>query len=848
MNNKEKELRTSALAFESNSPLLIANSDQVVISVNKACVALSGFSQETIRGISLQALYTEGLYELTRSAEPAFLEFLKNPDNFPSQDCFTGKTVRVSKQGEVIHFIETITAIRDGATGPKNFVVYLQDVSSLVEAERALTESRQVYASLIESMLDGVILLDKSKVIDCNEQFARMLNRKKRDVIGRSIAELSVPVQAGGADSGERASQVFHSIIGGRTGGIEWTFIDANGTTIDVEGSLSSTSVEGKPVLLATVRDITERKQLDRERQDLVEMLAEKEEIIRLASQASGVISWVLDMRSKAIFWSDGAEVTLGLKPGTLGDTLDDIEHLMSEQQKAALDAALFEAVTTGKPLKLEMAFRLGMNDQEATRWLSIQGGVEFDNEGVACRVRGIVSDITEERRTKKEIERLAYYDPLTGLANRRLLLDRVQRSCNQGKRHGNSGAIFFLDLDRFKLLNDSLGHAVGDELLKEVAGRLKNALREEDTVARLGGDEFVVLAPSIEGDYEIIANKSRHIADMIRRCVSGEYKFDDRYYYLSCSIGVSVFPQDSTKASELLQYADAAMYLAKKSGRDAVAFYRTELQTEAEQRLALERGLRNATELDQLALFYQPKVDVRRERVTGAEALLRWCHPTQGLVMPDRFIPVAEETGLILSIGKWVLENACEQCVEWNLDPAVEEKFGIAVNVSPVQFRHGSFVKDVTNIIDNCGLDPALLTLEITEGILVENTGEAQRKLNELRSLGVRLSIDDFGTGYSSLYYLKNLPLDEIKIDRVFIKDIVESSSDAGVVASIMAIANNFGLSAVAEGVETQLHADYLKKLGCHLSQGYLYSKPLPAKEFARKFLTTGELNTVAQ
>ena len=832
--HKQNELKINALAFEANSPLIIADSAQVIICANKACVAVSGFAPETISGMTLEDLYTEGLYEFTRRAEPRFLEFLANPDG----DHFTGKTVRVTKQGEVIHFIETITVIRDRSPAPRNYVVYLQDVNSLVATKRALIESRQTYTSLIESMLDGVIMLDASKIVDCNKQFARMLGRDKSRIIDRPIAEFSPPVQADGAESGTRARQVFNSVLGGRTGGIEWAFIGANGKTVEVEGSLSATTVEGKTVLLATVRDITQRKQLDRERQDLVHVLAEKEEVIRLASQASGMISWVLDIQTGAIVWSEGADETLGLDLGTLGGTLTDVENLMTDEQKEVLEKALFEAVTTGQPLKIEMPRRPGVEGSSDTRWVSIQGRVEFDDHGVAQRVRGIVSDITEEKRTKKEIERLAYYDPLTGLANRRLLLDRVQRCCNQVLRRGVSGAVFFLDLDRFKLLNDSLGHAIGDELLKEVATRLRNSLREEDTIARLGGDEFVVLTPSIEGDTEAVAKKARHIADLIRGCISGEYQFEDRYYYLSCSIGVAIFPQDSNKANEVLQYADAAMYLAKKNGRDAVAFYRTELQTEAEERLALERGLRNAVELNQLTLFYQPKVDIRRARVTGAEALLRWRHPTQGLVMPDRFIPVAEETGLILGVGNWVLSEACRQCVEWNLGRVAERKIGIAVNVSPVQFRHGGFVSDVLNILDNHGLEPALLTLEITEGILVENIEEAQKKLNELRAIGVRLSIDDFGTGYSSLYYLKSLPLDEIKIDRVFVKDIVDSASDAGVVASILAIANNFGLSAVAEGVETQSQADYLNKLGCYLNQGYFYAKPLPANDFAEQFL----------
>ncbi len=832
--NKENELKAKALAFEANSPLIIADSARVIISVNEACVAVSGFAPNTICGMTLEALYTEGLYEFTREAESGFLKFLSHP----SRDHFSGKTVRVTRQGDLVHFIETITVIRDQSSAPGNFVVYLQDVSSLVETKRALSESRQTYTSLIESMLDGVIMLDESKIVDCNQQFARMLGVDKTQVIGRAVVEFSVPVQADGALSGKRAKQVFSSVIGGRTIGIEWAFIGANGETVEVEGSLSPATVDGKTVLLATVRDITQRKQLDRERQDLLQDLAEKEEVIRLASQATGMISWVLDIRSGAVVWSDGADYALGLDSGTLGETLDDVKNLMSDQQKEKFERELFDAMTTGQPLKMEMSYRPGVEGSSATRWASVQGRVEFDGNGVAQRIRGIVSDITEEKRTKEEIERLAYYDPLTGLANRRLLLDRVQRCCNQVSRRGVSGAVFFLDLDRFKLLNDSLGHAIGDELLKAVATRLRNCLREEDTVARLGGDEFVVLTPSIDGDTETVAKKARHIGDLIRASISGEYRFEDRYYYLSCSIGVSIFPQDSNNASEVLQYADAAMYIAKKSGRDAVAFYRTELQAEAEERLALERGLRNAVELNQLTLFYQPKVDIRRARVTGAEALLRWQHPTQGLVMPDRFIPVAEETGLILGIGNWVLSEACRQCVEWNTGQVAEEKIGIAVNVSPVQFRHGDFVGDVMTILDEHGLDPALLTLEITEGLLVENIEEAQTKLNELRAVGVRLSIDDFGTGYSSLFYLKSLPLDEIKIDRVFVMDIVASASDAGVVASILAIANNFGLSAVAEGVETRAQADYLDKLGCYLNQGYFYARPMPAADFADRFL----------
>ncbi len=837
------DLEITSLAFAASSPLLIADERKVIVKVNSACAALTGFSTNVMLDYALPDFYRPSVNKYIHEADSGFLELLANPNE---RDFVTGKTLRENKQGEIIHFIETITVVKDAFGNAKHYVVYFQDVTSLVNTQEALLESRQTYSSLIESMHDGVVMLDRYKVIDCNEQFTKMLQRDKTDVVGSSVAQFSPSVQPDGADSGEKAAQIFRSVLGGRPGWMEWSMLRANGQTVDMEVSLSPATVAGQPLMLVTLRDITARKKIERERQELLDELAEKEELIRLAGQASGVVSWLLDVRTGLITWSDGAAEALGFEVDGLGSTIDEVKSNMGSDQALELARLLDMAVTSGEPLRFTSRRRVGSGESATIRWLRTHGQVEFNSRGEAVTIRGSFSDITDQKVAQQEIERLAFYDPLTGLANRRLLLDRLRQCCTQAVRRGNSGALLFLDLDRFKLLNDSLGHRTGDALLKEVAQRLQDSLRKEDTVARLGGDEFVVLLPHVEGDATQIAGRVRRIADVLRDHLSKDYHVNEHSYHMSASIGAAIFPQDGDDADNILQHADAAMYLAKKSGRDTVAFYHAELQSEADIRLAMEQDLRGAIDKGQLALYFQPKIDVNRDRaVIGAEALLRWLHPS-GMVMPNTFIPVAEETGLIISIGKWVLETACDQVMCWNNAPVEDSinaggednKLGIAVNVSPVQFRHSSFVADVKGALNKSGMAPSLLTLEITEGTLIDNMEDTRVKLHELQELGVRMSIDDFGTGYSSLYYLKNLPLDEIKIDRTYIKDIIDDPSDAAIVASIMAIAKNLGLKAVAEGVETAEQAEFLRLLDCNVHQGYLYAKPLPAAEFAATFL----------
>jgi len=447
-------------------------------------------------------------------------------------------------------------------------------------------------------------------------------------------------------------------------------------------------------------------------------------------------------------------------------------------------------------------------------------------------RVHGVFRDVTERKQAEAKIEHQAYHDSLTDLPNRSLLLDRLELALTRSRRHGYEGALLLIDLDRFKTINDSLGHSVGDQLLCEVSARLAGILREEDTVARIGGDEFVVLLPDVGSDSQATARKAQGIAEKIRQLLSLPICIRDHELYITPSIGITLFPIQQEDADAVLKHGDTAMYQAKSSGRNAIRFFLPGMQAEADERLGLEKDLRLAIAHNQLRLFFQPQINAAGA-VCGAEGLLRWDHPEHGLITPDRFIPVAEETGLILPIGDWVLRTACRLITRWS-DGNLGAVLGhIAINVSPWQFRQPDFPGRVERILADTGADPGRLGLELTEGVVIDNVADTVEKMASFKSLGVKISIDDFGTGYSSLSYLKKLPLDILKIDRSFVEEVTEDESNAAIVETIIAIADHLGLEVIAEGVETQGQLQFLQAKGCGRYQGYYFSKPLPIEQF---------------
>jgi len=456
------------------------------------------------------------------------------------------------------------------------------------------------------------------------------------------------------------------------------------------------------------------------------------------------------------------------------------------------------------------------------------------DEAGEVTNYVGTSQDVTERKHAETQIEHLAYHDDLTGLANRRLLVDRLQQNIVTGKRNNEFGAVLILDLDRFKDLNDSLGHSVGDDVLRGVASRLKEIVREGDTVARLGGDEFVVVLSSVGKDLSKIGLDVQAIAEKIRSSLSQPYKLKDGQCFSNASIGISLFPENSGDIEDILKHADTALYRAKAQGRNAVCFYQPSMQAEVDERLAISDGLRDAIENNEFVLYYQPQVNDCGE-LLGAEALIRWQHPEQGVISPNQFIPVAEDTGLILEIGQWVLQEATRQVAEWqSAGICKKQSLRLAVNVSPRQFAQKDFVAQTLSVFKDAGVSPDCIELEVTESMLMHDLDDVSHKMQELRSHGIRISIDDFGTGYSSLAYLKKLPLDQLKIDQSFICDITTDDNDAVVVETIIAMARHLGLSVIAEGVENQGQFDFLIEKGCNAFQGYYFYRPLNAEDFA--------------
>ena len=458
------------------------------------------------------------------------------------------------------------------------------------------------------------------------------------------------------------------------------------------------------------------------------------------------------------------------------------------------------------------------------------------DREGKAAGAVIVFRDVSAARAMALQITHSAEHDFLTGLPNRMLLNDRISQAIALAPRQMKKVAVLFLDLDGFKHVNDSLGHATGDKLLQSIAKRLVNCVRGADTVSRQGGDEFVVLLSAVEQP-EDTAITARRMLD----AVSQAHHIDQHEIHITTSIGVSIFPDDGEDAETLIKNADTAMYQAKEYGRQAFKFFTPAMNTRAVERQSIEEGLRRALERQEFALHYQPKIDLATGDIAGAEALLRWTHPTRGLVSPAEFIPVAEACGLILPIGTWVLRGACAQARTW-LDeglPAIT----MAVNVSAMQFRNEKFLEDLFAILDETGLEPRYLELELTESVLMQRADLAGPALRTLKERGIQVALDDFGTGYSSLSYLRKLPVDTLKIDQSFIRQISAAGEDTTLVTAVIGIAQGLKLRVVAEGVETQEEAEFLRVHGCDQAQGYYFGRPVPAKQFARLLQSSKQL-----
>lgn len=573
-------------------------------------------------------------------------------------------------------------------------------------------------------------------------------------------------------------------------------------------------------------RDITEITEL----KNLAEFNAKR---LKYALEVSGEGMWDWNLKTNVTLQNKQWEKITGVN-SSFQSFAEFINHVAEPDQNRVTEA-LNGLIDKNLPYDIEFRFK---RPDGKEIWLWDRGQVvEFDENDEPVLLVGMIQDISQQKLNQAKIESMSFYDSLTKLPNRALLNDRLNRALKRSKNSNTCGAVLFIGLDHFKTINDSYGHQAGDELLIIIADRLKCLIQNDDTLARFGGDEFIIVLNNLDQDPLKSALRAKQVAHAIRSIVSAKAKVNLSHlstpldYFITASIGISIFNSNEKTPSELLQLADLALYQAKNNGRDTCAMFDPIIQEKIDYTTRLEKDMRTSLRQNDFILYYQPQFD-NQNNLTSAEALIRWNHPILGLINPNDFITIAEESSLIVPLGNWILTEACEQLKQWQSSPLYKH-LSLSVNVSAKQIWQKDFVRDIKRTVSQSRINPAKLKLEITESVLLHDINEVTQKLHELVDFGLTFSLDDFGTGYSSLSYLKKLPINEIKIDQTFVRDLLIDKFDLIMVKSIIDLGKNFNLSIVAEGVENQEQLDILKDLGCNIYQGYYFNRPVPITEF---------------
>jgi diguanylate cyclase (GGDEF)-like protein/PAS domain S-box-containing protein len=681
-----------------------------------------------------------------------------------------------------------------------------------------LQNNENKYRVLFEDSADANWLMDEKGFLNYNSAALQMFGYSAEAPMLHP-ADISPPNQPDGTNSRTAAERKIAAAFVNGTERFEWLHQRKNGNVFPAEVCLTALTLSGQPRLLATVRDITERKQAE-------EALLFKNAL--LEAQAETTIDGILVV-------DESDHIVLANKQ--FGRNFEIPDELLSTRDDLIVRNYAADQMEDSEAFVARVKYLNSHRDEKSRDELRLKNRKTFDRYSAPLvdskgRYRGRIwyfRDITDRKVAEEQVQFLAFYDALTGLPNRRLLQDRLNQALASARRQKNKLGLLFLDLDRFKDINDSLGHSVGDLLLQEVAERLKAWGREQDTVARLGGDEFLIALTNVKDTPDAAV-----AAERLMEAMTAEFVIQGHSLNVSCSIGISIFPEHGADCETLIKNADAAMYSAKAVGRNNFRFFTEDMNAQAVERLTLESGLRSALAQEQLFLMYQPQMDIATGRITGLEALLRWQHPELGLVPPDRFIRIAENIGLIVPIGEWVLRTACSQARKWQDEgiPAVS----VAVNVSAVQFRQEGFGEVIRKVLHETGLPPQLLELELTESLLLANADVTFSVLQELKDMGVTLAIDDFGTGYSSFSYLRQFQISKLKIDRLFIRDVTLNPNDGAITTAIIGMAKSLNIKVIAEGVENEEQMAFLRAHQCDEIQGYYFSKPLAVDKVADK------------
>ncbi len=803
---EETAQRLASIAECSQDAIISKNLDGRIITWNRGAEKMYGYTSEEMDGHDLSVLLppdklTENLATMEAVREGRSIEGLE--------------TQRLTKTGSLLDVILSVSPLKDADGCIIGASTIARDITQRKRSEKEL----KLQSAALEAAANAIVITDfKGTILWVNPSFTAMTGYRKEEVLGKTPRMLK---------SGEHGKSYYASLWSTITSGKPWNGEVINrrkdGTTYAEEMTITPVTHEQNGVaqtyFIAIKRDISERKRFD-------EALLFKTAL--LEAQAETTIDGILvvDDTNRIVLANKQFGLSFGIPQDLLvkGDDLPVRNYVMNQVE----DPEEFVA---------RINYLNQRRDEKTRDELRLKNGKVFDRYSAPLvdargAYRGRIwyfRDITDRKVAEERVQFLAYYDALTGLPNRTLFRDRMSKALAAARRQRHKVAFLFLDLDRFKDINDSLGHSAGDVLLQEVAERLKGWGREQDTIARLGGDEFLIMLTHVKAvpDAAVAAKRLKEV--MTRPFIIQGHSLS-----VGCSVGISIFPEHGEDGETLIKNADAAMYDAKANGRNAFRFFTSDMNTQVLERLTLENGLRSALKNEEMFLVYQPELELATGKITGMEALLRWQHPVLGLQSPDKFIPIAENSGLIVPIGEWVLRTACRQARKWQ-----EEKLPtmtVAVNVSAVQFRQEGFCDLIREVLDETGLAPRSLELELTESVLLANVDATVSVVRELKALGVSLAIDDFGTGYSSFGYLRQLQVSKVKIDRSFIRDVTVNAEDATIASAIISMAKSLKLKVIAEGVETEDQMCFLREQKCDEIQGYYFSKPLAAEAASAK------------
>ncbi len=802
----EQELLNREKHFRS----LIDNSPDIVVRYNT----------------ELQKIFTNPAYEKTIKFESIESKDKLNddawlPTNISIKD-YTQKLIDVMKtgqtdsvllewpdhEGQLLSHAIRVVAESDSTGKITGCLAIGRNISEQRKAELELGQREKYLRTLLDNFPFMVWLKDAdSTLLAANRAYAKVAGvPSTKDLEGKTDFDFFPPELAQEYVDGDQAAMQSEEPIG-----TVCALKNANGEYIWIESYKSPLVVDGKVVgTVGYARDVTATLQREREYHSLIENSPNS--IVRFDRECKRIF---INTR-KADYYNVSSDDLLGKKPSEFPGGVSAIEY---EKQIMAV-------------------FADGVNKNFYLHWETKDGqhriintllAAEFDATGQVMSVIGVGQDVTEAIENQERIHHLAYFDPLTDLPNRTLLKERLNQTVAEAGRHKHPFGLMMLDIDRFKEINDTLGHAIGDSLLCEVARRLEKSVRSYDTVARLGGDEFAILLPEIREPENVTS-----VACKVIQAFTMPFLIMGKEMFVTASIGIAVFPSDSNQADDLMKYADSAMYHAKKQGRNNFQYYSAALTVRASERMSLETLLHKALERNEFELYYQPQVDLQTRKVVGVEALLRW-HREGRIIMPDKFIGIAEDSGLIIGIGEWVIYTTCKMAAQWNAGRATP--FSFSVNLSTRQFIHNDLVASISHILNVTGCKPEWLKLEITESLLLEDTASIKQMLQQLHDMGLCISIDDFGTGYSALGYLNRFPVSQLKIDRSFVQDIATNPDRGLLVQAIISMAQSLRKSLVAEGVETVEQAESLAGMGCSHAQGYLFGKPMPYEQLQARY-----------